>query len=338
LAETAKRDSAELGYLLGTLSEDEKGRMEEAFFADDAQFERLELAEDELIDDYVRQRLSPEEQQQFETKLRASPRLVERVHFARALAKKADSAVLPEAEYLAEVAQPVSPPAPGRLKRWWATLFTQQPTLGLATAACALLILVTGVAVSRWWRLRSEFERLASERATLQNQKQDLEKLSSDQRTKIEQLAAEQRRASDQEAEHLKLIEKLQREGQLQDTTNRQQPLPSAFATVVLSPGSLRSGGSQPELVIGPKIATASIRLLLERNNYAAFNIEIEPADGTPIYRKSRLTPASRSQLILSIPARLLSPNDYIVNVEGVTASGQVESLASYQFRVSKLR
>jgi len=70
-------------YLLGSLSEDERNRLEENFFADDAKFEELEVLEDELIDDYVAGELSPDERRQFESKLKQSPRLVERVHFAR---------------------------------------------------------------------------------------------------------------------------------------------------------------------------------------------------------------------------------------------------------------
>ena len=54
-------------YLLGDLSEDEKTRMEEAFFADNARFEELELAEEELIDAYVRDNLSLKERRQFQT-------------------------------------------------------------------------------------------------------------------------------------------------------------------------------------------------------------------------------------------------------------------------------
>ena len=64
--------------------------MEEAFLADDSKFEAVELAEDELIDAYVRAELSAEQLQQFHKKLLTSPRLVERVHFARALAERTD--------------------------------------------------------------------------------------------------------------------------------------------------------------------------------------------------------------------------------------------------------
>ena len=75
MSESANKDSAEMRYLLGDLSEEEKTRMEEDFFADDSKLESLELAEDELIDAFVRNELSPKGRQQFKAKLRFSSRL-----------------------------------------------------------------------------------------------------------------------------------------------------------------------------------------------------------------------------------------------------------------------
>jgi len=145
LSEAAKRDTAEMRYLLGDLSEDEKARMEEAFFADDSKFEAVELAEDELIDAYVRNALSPEEQRQFKTKLLTSPRLVERVNFARTLVAKADSLLSAEAEGSIEPAPPVSSPTAKPKTRWWAGVFAPQPAWRMAIAACAVLIFVAGI-------------------------------------------------------------------------------------------------------------------------------------------------------------------------------------------------
>ena len=69
-------------YILGTLSEEERTRFEELYFSDDTEFENIEIAEEELVDRYVRSELSQEDQSRFEKTLAASPRLTERVHFA----------------------------------------------------------------------------------------------------------------------------------------------------------------------------------------------------------------------------------------------------------------
>src|SRR6476619_2765400 len=70
-------------YLLGTLSDEERDRFEEMYFSDDAAFDEVEIAEGELIDRYVRGELSKPDRAQFESVVARSPRLVERVEFAR---------------------------------------------------------------------------------------------------------------------------------------------------------------------------------------------------------------------------------------------------------------
>ena len=339
MSETAKRDTAEMRYLLGNLSEDEKTRMEEAFFADDSKFEAVELAEDELIDAYVRNELSPEEQRQFKAKLLTSPRLMERADFARALVEKADSLLSAEAEGSIEPALPVSSPTAKPKTRWWAGVFAPQLAWRMAIAACAVVILVAGIVlVSGWLRLRSESGRLASEQTALQRQKEELDKLSAEQRTRTEQLTAELQRERVQRADDLKFIEDLEEANKLKETQTR-QPLLSTFATVFLTPGLSRSGGGQSKLSIGPGTTTARVQVALEKNDYPTYNAEIKTADGSVVFRKNGLKPhntRSGAHLLLSLPSQRLTPGDYIVHVDGVTASGQVESVSDYALRVVK--
>ena len=58
----------------------------------DQDFEEIEIAEEELIDAYVGGELSLDEQKLLEKGLRASPHLVDRLHFARLLADAAGRA------------------------------------------------------------------------------------------------------------------------------------------------------------------------------------------------------------------------------------------------------
>jgi hypothetical protein len=107
-----------------------------------------------------------------------------------------------------------------------------------------------------------------------------------------------------------------------------------------LTPGSVRSvGGGQPELVVGPKNKLARLHLALEQSDYPAYNAAIKTAEGSVVFRKNGLKPhntPSGSQLFISIPSRHLAPNDYIVYVDGVTVSGQVESVSDYGFRLKR--
>jgi outer membrane murein-binding lipoprotein Lpp len=323
-------------YLLGDLSEDERTRLEESFFVDDAQFESLEFAEDELIDTYVRNTLSPEKQKQFRAKLLTSPRLQERVNFARALMQRADSFLSPEAEQPIEPAPLFSSAAAvqPRVRRW--SFFGQQPAWGVALAACVLLVVGSVVLFSGWLHNRNESKRLASELAALQQKKTELDKLSRDQQTKAEQLTAELQHAREEQAKAQQALD------ELQQTIKSKEPEQSSlntFATLFLTPGMVRGGGGvQSKLTIGPQTTTATVGLALLKNDYRSYNVEIRTIDDEKlILRRSNLKPhhsGSGTQLLLTIPSRSLPPDDYKVHVDGVNASGRVEGVDDYQFRV----
>ena len=327
MSEPAKRDTAEMRYLLGDLSEEGKTRMEEAFFADDSKFEALDLAEEELIDAYVRNELSPEEKRQFEAKLPKSPRLLERVNFARTLAKKADSLLSPESEPSIEPARSFSSTV-AKPKTWWRGFFAQQPAFRMAMAACGVLILVAGIVlVSGWWRLRSE--RLASKQTALQRQKEELQRSTNLREPPTPEL---------QQSTNLREppTRELQRSTNLREPQTR-EPVLSTFATVFLIPGTLRSEGGQSKLTIGPGTTTARVQLALEKNDYPAYSAQIKTADGTVVFRKNGLklhNTGSGPQLLLSVPSQRLTPGDYIIHVDGMTSSGQVESVNDYAFLV----
>jgi hypothetical protein len=332
LSEAAKTDTAEMRYLLGDLSEDEKIRMEEGYFSDDSSFEEIELAEDELIDSYVRNQLSPEEQRQFKVKLLGSLRLRERVNFASALAEKADSYLSPEAKHSIERMRSFSSALAKPRTRWWVGFFAQQPAWGMAMAA--IIIVASVILVFSWLRLQDQSGRLAAERGELQRQRQELEKQSGEQRAKTDQLSAELQSARDQHAEDQRLLEESQRASN--DSTNRRSSL-STFATLLLMPGLSRGGGDKSQLTIGTQTTAARIQLVLESDDYPTYTAEIKTADAKVIFRKQNLKPykmRSGSHLLLSVPAQLLRPNDYVIHVDGINSAGQIDSVSDYAFRV----
>ena len=335
MADTANKNVAERRYLLGTLSEDEVARMEEAFFADDAKFEELELAEDELIDAYVQHELSPDEHKQFEKKLRTSPRLVERVHFAEALTEKVADSFRQRRETLVPPSPYVSEVVPKTKVRWWDGFLVRSPAFALA--ACLVILPVGGVAlVTGWLRLRSESERINSERAALQRQKEQLDQLALEQRAQTERIAADLQRERNQREQDQKLIEELlrnqKREGQ------GQRSLLGTVASIFLTPGSLRSGGSSNQLTLQPHTRFVELKLLLERDDYRSYRARVNSASAE-VFNQRGLKPrktGSGQILLLSIPSDRLPPDDYVVTVHGLTPSGQVESVSDYAFRVPK--
>ena len=315
-------------YLLGTLSQDDESRMEEAFFADDAKFEELEIAEAELIDAYLRSELSTGDHERFEAKLRASPRLLERVRFARILKDKAADSFSSQEEVSTQPVYPGIQPERKPKIKWWEGLLAQ-PAFRVAVAAGVFIILAGGIALLFGWRnLRNESNQLASERALLEQQRRERDGESTNRQTNAQQLPTNRQPERDQLAEDQK---------PKRETPDR--PILGTVTSILLTPGSLRSSGSRQELALGSDTGTVQLKLALENNAYRSYGVTIKTADGDVVYRQNALQSrksGSGPMLILSIPTRRLRPGDYIASVNGVTSSGQSESVNDYAFRIAK--
>jgi CHAT domain-containing protein/Tfp pilus assembly protein PilF len=122
-------------YLLRRLGKEEQS-FEEQLLVDDDLSEELEIAEDELIDDYLAKRLSPEDSIQLEKNLLASTHGRRKREFAEALKK-----TLPKQE-------PIPPPSPtllDRLREWFGRFHIARPL-----AVTAMILVVAGLSAVVW--------------------------------------------------------------------------------------------------------------------------------------------------------------------------------------------
>jgi hypothetical protein len=78
-------DESVRAYLLGLLPEEKVEAVEDAYFADPQEFDRVRAVEDDLLDDYAAGRLDPTEKAAFESRYLTSGPLRQRVVAARAL-------------------------------------------------------------------------------------------------------------------------------------------------------------------------------------------------------------------------------------------------------------
>lgn len=310
--------------------------MEEVFIADDRSFEQLEIAEEELIDAYVRDQLSNEEAERFISKLLPAPRISERVLFARSLAEKADSSKSKLQGVPAEALADSKTETPGT--RWWTSFLPPQPALRVAFIVTFCLFLLGGTSlVAGWLRLRNENERLAFERATLEKQQNDLDQRATEQRLKNEQLTADLELRSDQLAKEQKRIDESRRaiDGQLLGT----RKLPSTIASISLFPGLTRDQSERQELPIRSGQTMAQLDLVLENDEYRSYRASIERADRGRVFNINAgkaINTRSGPQIRVVVPTSLLAPGDYIVTVSGRTKSGKLEPVSNYAFRVTK--
>jgi hypothetical protein len=302
------RDELAMKYLLRTLSEDERERLEERYFSDDAMLEELEIAEDELVDRYVRGELSETDAGRFQQTIAGSPRLVERVKFAKAFADK-----------LALATIPVTKPEPK--ESWWQKWFGESRWPQLAPALGLLIVLVGGtVLLVGWLRLKEESRKLAEQQAQLEQRQREIERQAAELKAQADELAKRGSQPSPNEP-------------------LPQQPAPpttSILASLTLFPGTTRSSGRANTLRVEPTTTEVQLTLNFSDTDYTSYRAVIKKDNVAEIFSRSGLSPRKTNRggvISLRLPGKQLPAGDYVINLFGGEAN---EGVADYQFRVVK--
>lgn len=326
MSRQSNREEVTMRYLLGSLSEEERARLEEGYFSDDEAFEELEIAEDELIDRYVRGELSNDDRDRFEATVAGSSRLTERVHFARVWKEKLAASGV-QSSVPSERRETDRRPA-----SWWSNLFDFSPASRaprLAVAFSILLVLIGGIALlAGWLRLREESRRLAAQQLTLEQRQRELDKQAADLKSQTDELA-NQIRTRPSPSEAPQQIEK---------------PIPESnktFVALTLSPGSIRGGGGTNVLLIPPARREVQITLNLRDTDYSSYQATVRTVDGVPLFSSDGLLPKRRRSgdvLVFRVPAKHLATGQFIIHLEGMTQAGLSESVDDYVFSVVQVK
>jgi hypothetical protein len=312
-------------YLLGTLSDEKSAQLEELYFSDDAEFEEFEVAEEELIDRYVRGELSEFERNQLETAIAASPRLEERVQFARVWKDKVAASTKP-----VTVSSRIESPKVERPRTtWWSSLFgvsveSRAPRLALAFGV--LLLLVGGTAFVFSWMKGREARQLAAQKT--EQRQGEIDKQAAASSSPADQLATQ----SPQPSPNVNATAPGQPE-------NQNSSVSKPFVAVTLSPGVTRSAGASNDVRITSGIKEVRLTLNLRDPDYVAYRAGIHPVGRPNIFSSGFVTPRrlrSGAIITINVPAKQLPPGDYGIGLEGRTSTGTVETVDDYSFRVLK--
>ena len=291
----------------------------------DQDFEEIDIAEEELIDSYVRDELSFDERQLFKKGLRSSPQLVDRLHFARLLADAADRAVEAEASSFREGPQPSR-------KSWWSFGLTRlsHPAFNLAFAASALIILIGAAGLlAAWINLRRQTRQVADQRAALERQKSELEKSAAEQRLATEQTTAALKEKQQQlEADQRRLDELIQAQRQKGNGST------ASIATLFLTPSS-RSSDSGTQLKSTAGISKIKLQLAVNSIDYRGFIVEVKNSQDKVIFRPQIHAPRSGKVVTVTIPSRMLPPGSYSLQLSGISSDSTPELVGNYGFRIT---
>ncbi len=324
-----KNENLMTQYLLGDLPEAEKLRLEEQFFTDDEAFAQLQALEDELRYDYARGGLSGEQRRQFEQRFLSLPGEPQRVALAQAVLETVAQANLPKAAERKVVAAET----PSFFRSLSAFFGRQNSGLQIGLAAASLLLLLGGSwLLYQTVTLRGQVEQLEVARAGQEQQRHQLEQQATDQRTRGEQLNAQLEAERKQRTELEQELAK-----QKAEAVRANESSPSAPATLLsflLTPGLSRDIDSTKRLTIPATASQVRLQLTLKRpGNYQSYQALLQTLDGANLW--SRNLPNGRAVMV-TIPAKLLPPGDYVVVLKGKTAGGQLEEIDEYHFNAAR--
>jgi hypothetical protein len=307
-------------YLLGELTEADQTAIERELLADREQFDLVCAVEDDLIDGYLRGKISRADRERFESHYLASAYNRERMATAKILIAGIDQ-IAGERAKAGERETVLS---------WWkqvpGSLHLPQPVI-----AGALLLTLLFVSSALW--LARERYRLLGQIAKIENEAQ-IERASLKQRERelesrnqgLEREIANERQRNEESKAALENL--------------RLQPssLSPAVLSVLLPPTPVRSEEAPPALTL-PRL-TGRVRFLMElnREGYSSYQLRLQTAESREIFNgnavKVRLG-KDREFAALTIMTSRLTKGDYILILLGKTADDRVEEIDQYFFRVS---
>jgi hypothetical protein len=302
-------------YLLGDLPEAERLALEQKFFADDETFEQVWATENNLIDRYVRGRLTAVEKDLFEKNYLASPVHRQRLAFAQTLVQAVDSPVQKQ----------VAPSKSQQPLSWWAagSRWFRGNTMQLGMAAMVLLLIVGGIWLfTERARLRDQMNQLENAKVSEQQRTEELEKTINEERLRREELASE--------------LERLRQEQAKQTTqTPPNQVIPHSVVSLLLSPMLLRSEGEAAPLKITGETKKVHLQLKIQEPEAGNFRVSLRTVEGTQIWNGIASRKGGTTVSVL-IPAGKLSTNDYILTLTASGSTDQSQESGRYFFRILK--
>jgi hypothetical protein len=327
-------------YLLGDLPADERDRLEESYFADNAQFELLETIEDELVDDFVYGTLSRQEQQQFLSHYLSTSKRRQRVTLARSL------------KAMAKAPPPFS-------SRVWERLTAPVRLPIVAVAATALVLIGSFTALVRFFDLRQqllheramrhELEQRASQPAQPQVQLPPPQRAAPEPKPtgrneqvlqlRIEEMATAQDILQTQLAEQTERAKKLEAEldRARQSAARVEQPpvLIARHTDLSVSPSQFvrGAGATRKWTAFAAGVDQLHLHLRLPggtaRETYRAV---ITTPEGQQVFQSDVQAAKSDTTVTLRIPANRLRPGEHIVTL----FAGDTK-IAEYEFGIDAI-
>lgn len=314
---TSDHENLAADFLLGKLSEEETLKLEKDYFSNNRRFEEILAAENDLIDAYAMNTLSPKDRSCFENRLLINPHQRERVQFAKTLFKYASSHPLSMEDFNSSAAR--TP-----WKSLLSQFFSGKPFLSLSFSLAALIVFIGAV----WLVL----DKVASEQLkdTTQSQTPQIsppretvnEAVNNNQNTEIKPPGAPSPPRN------------VQTQSSPKQAKSEKKEAPVIYALTLL-PGLTRNGGTNQRFNIPPKTDLVKIGLKFDQAAFDSYQAILETVEGRQVWSGKTLKPRKDNKSVtFSIPSKLLQRNDYILTLKGRTKDGVYERVEDFAFMI----
>jgi hypothetical protein len=301
---TGRDDDRAVRYLLDELPEADREAFEDEYFGEEGVYGALLAAEDDLIDRYCEDGLTPDQRARFEQRYLTTEEGRERLEFARALKR---------------LGQRPSGQPPG--------------TVPAVSARAALrwlpwaAVLVTALGALVFIRLQgAEARRARDERAALQERLAQQQQRSRQQERRLGELGQQIGRVQEQARAMEELLGAAAAKG-------------LGVASLALKGGLRRDASALSRVALRPDVAILRLQLQLDGPPRTAYRASLQAPEGRELWARDGL-PAARadggSVVAFTVPAAVLAPGQYVVILGPAGARG--ESDAEFVFEVRRSR
>ena len=301
-------------YLLRCLSAEETERLDELSIADDDFAARLNSAENDLVDAYVRGELPAEESARFKAAYLSSPKGREKAGFAETLVSFQQRAVTRPVAARAGVTRME------KRESRWSHFFEPSPSFKAWFApqwrlagATLLLLIASGYLLNTNRELRQQVSRSESEQASLLQRDQQLQhQLASAAANNRGDSGTEAHEVSQPSIDHLNI------------------------AAFVLVP-ALRGSDALPTISWSATTDLVVLKLDLESTDFPTYQVAIKnSANRQTQWQSGDLKPVAegdKQAVSFAFRPNLLKRGYYLVQLKGIRANGAAELVSSYPFR-----
>jgi len=311
-------DQVLIRYLLGTLPEEEAERLDGLSIADDAFAWQLSTVENDLVDGYVRGELSGENLARFKKSYLSSPKRLQKLEFAEALGSFSARTATTAAQAIPATTAPGSEPKQESSRNLPARHWFFVPRLalqwGFAGSALVLLLAASYLFLENA-RVRRQTTEAQGSHAAFDQREQEL-----------------QRQLNDQRATNASLAKEL-------DSLRESHPNLDQLKTVsaLLLPPT-RGAGQIPTVSVPHGTDLVVLQLTLETNDFPSYRVSLkDPVTNQIVWYSANLeaTPGSINKTVsASFWARLLKPQNYVLELSGVAPNGRAKFLSGYPIHV----